>query len=404
MITDVLTYEDAITNLVQFLGCQGDAKSMTRIRSTIPDALVEFAQRREWNYFDDIYRINTVESYDTGTVAYTHSTRELTLTGGTWPSWSRYGLVTIENETYKVYHKSSSTVLVLDASRNPGQDIASGTEYVIYQTGYVLPDNFRAMQPPQRQDLGIRSHYLPPKEFLLASRVNPSAGETWYYTIMGDPAVPGRMLLNVYGYPTSIAGREFIYQRYPPECRFTGTDSGQWGGTVPGASSSGTGTVTVSAGATSVTINSGALLDEYAGCILRLSRTGYKPEGLGSPYAYREQARIKSVESTTALTLWDAVTYAYSAKGYTVSSPIDLSPQMRSAFLALCQLRVLQRGGADQARLQLASDAYESLFDDAARADEPVMESRSAWDVYRCPSRSLSDYPMDPDWPNDVYP
>lgn len=90
-----------------------------------------------------VLRDNEIEivadTYSTGTVAYDHTgganERQLTLSGGTWPTWAKLpGRVFINDDWYALNTRVSDTVVTLTSGDNPGSDIAAGASYFAEQT------------------------------------------------------------------------------------------------------------------------------------------------------------------------------------------------------------------------------------------------------------------------------
>lgn len=75
-----------------------------------------------------------LDSYSTGTVVYDHTgganERQLTLTGGTWPTWAKSpGRIFINEDWYSLDTRVSDSIVTLKSTDNPGADVASTTFY-----------------------------------------------------------------------------------------------------------------------------------------------------------------------------------------------------------------------------------------------------------------------------------
>ena len=103
-----------------------------------------------WSFLHPVTTLTTSAPYSTGTIAYDHTGSanelEITLTGGTWPSWAADGSITISATTYAVATRTSDTILLLAAGDNPGEDIASGTSYELGRQNMDLDDDFGGIE------------------------------------------------------------------------------------------------------------------------------------------------------------------------------------------------------------------------------------------------------------------
>jgi len=102
--------------------------------------------------------------------------------------------------------------------------------------------------------------------------------------------------------------------------------------------------------------------------ILRIGKsTTYAPAGLESQYPYGEQRVVKSVASSTSLTLDANVATSRSGVKYRISDPIDLDVILYDAFLRCCDkhlARALRAKNYRQAKLD-----YEEALRDAREKD-----------------------------------
>ena len=100
----------------------------------------------DWSFLYKQDSISTEAPYSTGTIAfdYTGGTHELqvTLSGGTWPSWAIEGEIEISGTDYGVATRVSDTVILLASNNNPGEDVAASTSYSLHKDDYDLPDDF----------------------------------------------------------------------------------------------------------------------------------------------------------------------------------------------------------------------------------------------------------------------
>ena len=141
MPIEVHTYADAIASLSKWVTYNSDRPSMAQdaLRHCIQGAYREIIQAHDWSFLHVLGRIHLHALYDTGTAAYDHtggaSERLVTLTSGTVPTWansSEDAVIKIDEAICEIEDYKSTTTFTLDATLNPGQDVAAGTSYQIY--------------------------------------------------------------------------------------------------------------------------------------------------------------------------------------------------------------------------------------------------------------------------------
>ena len=336
-VLDSLTlYSDMLDYITALTDGGARTKDLRMYKEAILGAYRETTMACEWSYYIGEGRVDLVANYSTGTIAYDHtggsSERMVTLSGGTWPTWIQYGRIRISDVVYEVDTRVSGTVITLTESSNPGADIAAGTSYQCYRSGYPLPTDMWRIY-----DVGVEknnwvTYYISPTEWQQRERYLNSGGQTWAWTIMKDPDSDGRWALFVDPYPTEAEPLMFMYRRKPRTLRWTGTEVT--------ARSSSSQTATASNGASTITTSS-ALPSSMVGSIIRLSDTTVHPTGLAGINPYYEQHKITGISSTT-VTIDGTIQHAsgYSGKYFVVSDPIDMSESLIEAFKAEVEFRL----------------------------------------------------------------
>lgn len=312
------TFADAIEMLIDFIG-PADASPATRrkAKQSCIDALREFSQVSDWRYFERVGRVSAVSDYATGTIAYTHSTRTVALTGGTFPDWSARGCLLVGNAIYDVVSNPSTTTLILDGVLNPGENLASGTTYILFQEAYPFPNDFIEL-------LGLRSNsntrsleFLAPGDYLDARRLMQTPAQPIRFTIMGDPRAQTQNVIRFNPPPSTAETFDCVYRRRPRNLR---TDEYS------------TGTVNIS-GAT-VTSASLAEFDtvNHPGAIFRIGTASKAPTGLDGANPFIEEHVIVAVTDSSTLILDSEVTNDVTGVKFTISDPVDVDPTMLNAF------------------------------------------------------------------------
>lgn len=335
--SNLLTYQDLIEHLVS--RSQGGAYDPEQrdIRQAILEGYDDVQHAAEWFFLQAPLRISLHGAVESSTISYDHSggtyERMVTLAAGSWPSWAAYGTLKIDNATYQVDTRESSTQLTLREDSNPGADISSGTEYTLYQSAYPLPANFFRLYDLYVEGDAMRLVYASPKEWFRQESQVIGSGTPSYYTIMGSADEPAGMTLRVFPYPDADSTLVGLYQRKPRELYYSGMETEATAGTVSGT-----------AAAAAVTGSSSTFAAEMIGSVIRFSRnTTLLPTARAGLNPYREQRVIKAVASATALTLTEVLTYTHaSSSKYVISDPIDLDPTLHSVFRRACEMRLAQ--------------------------------------------------------------
>lgn len=318
-----LTYFDLVESLiVSSYGGPQDAEQRD-IRTAVQRAYSEITTINEWSHYYSHGRVITQPQYQTGTVAFDSSTNQLTLTGGTWPTWAEKGSIAIGRLIAKVATRVSNTVLTLDSTLTFPSNYSAGQAYVLYQTDYELPADFRNMDEPSNEFNWWSGLYLKPDEAMKLERVGNRSGRPWHWTVLKNPNGSG-YILKLVGYPTSQETLDFTYRRYPrqmrysghePMCRFADADY---------------------AATTSVLLSDGAVM--FEGCIIRAGTATAFPGDLASMSPYTFEAVLGAPATPpgyTEYSLTPPYSYAGNDQGVyksLVTDPVDVARHMQTAL------------------------------------------------------------------------
>lgn len=287
-----------------------DLKSAAVIRAAA-EAVQAIAQKHEWNYYRTSGRINCSTPYQTGTIEYDHTggtyERQLTLTGGTWPTWASYGTVVIANVPYDVDRRISDTVVTLRVNSCPSDDVAAGTSYQIYRARYDLPDNYVSMHKPIMTSQYFILSYITYDQFLVRRNLNDGTGQPLYFTIADNGY--GRSQIMMWNPPDQEYQLEFEYKRKPY---------------LPVVVDESTGTVNLTSGSLDLTGNSTLFTAAMQGAVIRVSYDQKPPTAFDSVNPPQFEQLIESYVSSTAMTLREAAAYTVNKRAYVISSRLDL--------------------------------------------------------------------------------
>jgi hypothetical protein len=342
-------------------------------RQAIQECWTEIVSLHEWNYFRRTAGLHTVEQYNTGTVAYTHSSRTLTLTGGTWPDDILQRTIQIATRRYTADSVTSSTVIVLPERWNPGSDIASGTTYSARKGEYLIDVEFAEIGTLRSQNTVVPL-YKTPNE-LEQLKVYLTGGTPLYYTIRSSSNVIGAYVVDFCPEPTSENFYQFSYLAKQRPLRTWSV-----GGDARCEYSEGT----VSVSGTTVTGTGTAFTADMVGCVFRLTSSastvptgfvggpGYDGVEVDNPYA--EYRMVQSVTDADTLVLDEAPTGTYAGVKYTVGDPVDLSDELWLLLLRMAERKYCEMIPINE-RLSMKNSQFQR-----AMVDARIMDSKSSRD------------------------
>lgn len=380
MAVELLTYNDCVQHLLDVFQVNDTGVMGRRARIAIDSVYRDLPYKINWRYYQRRATFQTVASYSTGTVAFDltggSSERLVTLSSGTFPSWTQYGRITIDSVSYKIATNPSTTTVTLYEEDCPAADVAAGTTYTLYRNSYPLPADFRRniklFDVDDEQEIpmvgfgqshrGAMSVYDTPDEPTVAYIRN--TGD--YYGIWSVEFWPP---------PSSALTYDLSYEAKPRDLNTVSYATG----TVATSSTTVTGTTTV--------FPSGCV-----GSVIRFgtsaSSTAVTNKFGSNPFT--EQRIITARGGDTSLTIDAAPTSAYSAgTAYQISDPIDIHPGgMTTAFLRAIE--------AEFAKVCAMKDVAERM-QIANMALGQAMENEPA-DTYASSGYSYRAYPS---WENE---
>lgn len=343
----VLLFADAVEHLASFAGGTAPNAESAIAREAVQSAYRHLLDELHWTHLVKQGRLLFSEPYSTGTIEYTHSTRTLTLTTGTWPSWTLYGRIKIGSRMCLVADwDGSSASLTLDEFVNPGENITAGTTYSIRRYDYPLPFDLKAISRIQDENRFWYPHFVDADQMLELERSYDDSGLPFAWTVLDDRHVANGWVVRVYGYPTTVRSFDFIYERMAPELIYSGYETQSRQGTI---SNSGT-TLTGSGTDLNDDMEPSRSVGKR-GSFVRFGTTSDLPTGRGGVNRYKSQAEIKAVSSTTAGTLAASPGVNYSAVKYRISDALILPQALWESFFRCCEWKfeMLRRnqGGKD---------------------------------------------------------
>ncbi|MAH50427.1 hypothetical protein CMI37_31690 [Candidatus Pacearchaeota archaeon] len=326
MSIQLYTYEDAVDHLRTVFDCDTTGREDKQVKHAIQRAYRDIPFRHRWNYYERRHSLRTEASQDTGSIAYTHSTRTVTLTGATFPTNAKYYRIYLASDQahYPIESYTDSTNIVLPASENPGANVASGTSYIIYRASYPFPCNFRTMDDAWDVIGDYPIRYADNNEVLGHSTLHHIPSTPVMFTINADGNYYGALNMTFSPPPSTARTYQFSYKAAPrPLSTY----------------SYGTGTVTFTAASTTVTGSSTVwTTEDHDGGVIRFSTSATAPTNREGSNPYSVYRIVDAVGSNTSITLDAVPGIAGTAVAYTISDPLDLtSDSMLNYFLRLCE-------------------------------------------------------------------
>jgi hypothetical protein len=288
----------------------------------------------------------------------------VSLSGGTWPSWARYGYIRCNSIVSKVGNVIDSATLQLEQPLTYAAD-QGPTGFTLYRDTYTLPADFVYGDNMMAETIWGTLEYVPPAQWASWVRFRESYGVPKWYTVMGDPDIPGRMCVRIFPFPDTDATLDFIYSRKPRDIAVFDLA---------------TGTASVNAGAapTTITLSAAVLGPQHVGSVIRLGADNSGPpdgiDGL-NPYAY--EGNILSVTDATTCVVDAPLSASVAGVSYRVSDPIDVEDYaMITAYVRCCEKHAaLQRVMKNAAAV---GQAYSQALILAKEADARIQARRSA--------------------------
>ena len=396
MEAQVFAFADAVTELEEFAREASTSTSTRPIRSSIRRAYREIVEAGDWTCLHVNGRIMLKAAQTTGTVSYVHSgglfSRLLTLVGAIWPTDAEDWSVRISTDDGDVVcdiaSRLTDTQVLLDATLNPGEDVAAGASYMTYPRYYRLPNDFRSLDRPVEESFQGIGQYVTLERMLELTQDNTDTGTIQYFTVAPIPDLIGAWGLFVQPAADTSRPIEFVYKRIPRDLKYVGTDIAESPGTIA-----------ITAGTAAVIGTSTVFVAGHAGSLLRIGTSATRvPTGLDGLYPYAEQRVIASYGSALSVTLDNTVTAAASGVKYSITDPIDLDPSAYDAMIALAKKYLAIEKNAKNWQ-QIAALADERLH--RAKMGDNRVYSRIVCGVQRSGSR-LSDAPLSATAESDI--
>lgn len=326
-----VTYQDMVEHVLDRFDLSRRPRTLRLARRAVQTALATISTYGPWKRFTRIHRFQSVAPDQNVTATYTESTRAVTRSTGTWPSWAGDGQIKIGTKEYQVQERTSDTVLTIRPEFTPGANVASGLT-TLSQYLYLLPRDVERLSELLDETWEVALEYASDMDAHAWDVLDSlGIGEPHTYSIVGHPNQLERMAVRLVPSPQSARVYSGSYQRRGAIARFEKVEDG---------------TVTINGDPTATTTVTGtgtAFTSEMVGAIIRIGSAAASPGpqigGLDeSDIEAAEERLITAVTDSTTLTVDSAISSDYTDVKYTISSLIDLEQTaVREALFRLAE-------------------------------------------------------------------
>lgn len=343
MQIQLLTYADVVAHALDYIGATTDLQSERFARRAVQMAVNDFHSKRNWAIFYKRGRIHTQPMYQTGTITYLLSSgsvpREVTLSGGTWPTWAGEGNIIINQVSYPIAARISGTVLQLQQALAPNADLASPLSYQLAQESYPLPVDFGDCGEITNIGRAGIMQYQTPDEFVTMQRILTGPAIPWAYTIQGDSRRYGSLAVSFYPAPDLLYEMDYSYRRQSRALSSHGTSP-----VVAYVD----GSATIAATSLIATGINTAWTRSMVGAVIRFAATSTSktPTGQSGTHPFFVQRTITGWTSATSITMDQVPGEDLLGVPYAISDPVDLEAgAMTTYFLreVEAQMRLIRR-------------------------------------------------------------
>jgi hypothetical protein len=315
----------------------------------------------DWAYFHRLGTLITFPGQRTGSVDFNFSTRQVTLTGATWPSDATVQHIRLDQNWYPIYRRISGTVIELYPGRHPDDNL-DDAEYLIQQVLYPLPsevsDIVQVLEGTQNMQLQ-RLNLLEAFQIQEGFAWSPALPTT--YALVADSANPQRWCMWIPTEQTQRTSLQYMYvQRRPSNVLVREAR----------------GTVTVASGV--ATFTEEVVSSLWNGALLRVGTNDYtQPTGdygdvPGVDVMFNRdctEVRVVEVLSSTTCRISDT-TLSATDVAYVASAHIDVCDgSMEALMMRLCEDEYGTRLVGNHTERMVSASRLASAFNDAKASD-----------------------------------
>lgn len=124
------------------------SKADSEIEQSLNDALAMIAKERRWPWYLSPGAISTKATYSTGTLSMTLDSTNVTLSGGTFPSWAASGELSVNGQWYGITTRNGNTQITLTTAYPHATASFAAGAWSVYQDAYSLPTDCMNFHKP----------------------------------------------------------------------------------------------------------------------------------------------------------------------------------------------------------------------------------------------------------------
>tara|TARA_R110002110_G_scaffold415556_1_gene650609 strand:- start:560 stop:1726 length:1167 start_codon:yes stop_codon:yes gene_type:complete len=358
MTEELLTYRDTYEHLLDVFGLTGKDQNQTirMLRRAITEAYRRLPGLNNWAYYLRTTMVQTDATYATGTIAYSTSTNQVTLSSGTWPTNAVYGVLIISEVQYKIARRISDTVIELDSVSKPASTVAAGTSYRWARFRYLLPIDVGDIREVINSQYLHSLMRLPAEDIFWRTQVLNTETYPSAWSMIRSEDYPGRWELWFSSADASARELRILYEAQMTSLPIEEITTG-----------------TVTTVGDVVTFSSAVLTTDCVGCVLRVSTDTNKPTPKVGSWIDSDTGHVTRLPSdervitqyttTTTAVLNRALTSDVSGKAYSLSSHVDVNPStMWELFMRICeqQYNIITRAN-EKDQMQSRGNMQEAL-------------------------------------------
>jgi hypothetical protein len=379
---EVLTLNDMVHSLTLRSGAQPSDRHNARMVKAIQSAIRSLHTKHPWTYYKSQTRFTTSPevameiTYDrTGG----STERLVTITSDSeWPADAAYGELFIGDKIYRVHRRLSDTTATLEPDHSPSADYTG--EATWRRRAYSFGREIIKVEYAHNITANRPLTSLPHAEFGASAYSQVVSGYTRNFSWQNHGGKFGGSEFVLHPAPIAeetIEVSALMLPIVPTITSVTGTDM---------AGSSGGYTLTSTAGAFS---------SRHVGCIVRVSINSTAPTELNSDN-WDFQAFVTAVNSATSITISDPLPQSYSARGYVISSPIDIEASVMLEALEDEAFYQYTKNHDHEKTVVASNMAKKSLLEamtrDRRTSDSAMDAGTPFWNLYKS---DFSNTPMD---------
>lgn len=385
---------DALDMLQDFVGTNHIGRSQYDLKRAIISAVDVVSQENRWHYNRTPFVIETDAPQTSSTVSWSASTRQLSITSGTFPSWAGYGTMHVEGVgVADVWHRLDSATLEFASDQSFGDQTISAASYTLFRDRYQLPFSVRQVGEPIEFTSGWNPRHVDLGQLLHHRALSPQTGTPIMYSLARDASSPGSAMLYLYPAPDTSALWSMTINRSPRQIFIWGTETDASAGTI--ALSDGSANI---AGTEQSWVNLGRKL---IGSVIRWgTSTTQLPTGPEGEYPYREQSMIARTSGSDTLVMpanFTLTEYTPTGLKYRISDPVDLEASTLQAFWTRCKLELCRQRLREHGELIPALERDYAAKIAMARSSANYRRDRQPHGGGRGVWRRLSSFPSGAD-------